>query len=55
MNFERALKLVKAYTAAGDLKTQTAVAQRMITHGECVWHAASVVTGKPCGCHDCRR
>lgn len=53
MNIERARRLVRQYTAAKTSEEAEPIAQRMILHNECVWHALAMVSGKPCRCSDC--
>lgn len=55
MTVERAKRMVRQYTGATvkDAATVDAIANRMVSAGECVWHAAAQVTGKPCWCADC--
>lgn len=57
MTLTQARKLVVSYTAAQlprDEVTVQQTAQRMVQHNECVWHALSQVTGKPCWCAKCK-
>lgn len=53
MNIERARRLVLGHIASTDSKQREQIAQRMVETGECVWHAASVVTNSKCFCADC--
>jgi hypothetical protein len=58
MTQSRAERLVRQYmgcTAKSDQDVVIRIAERMVSTGDCVWHAASVVTGNPCGCYDCKR
>jgi hypothetical protein len=50
----RAEQLVKQYAAVQGARAEVvdAVIGRVMA-GECVWHAAAVVTGRPCACYDC--
>lgn len=50
-------RLVKQYTAAhrATVADVEAVVDYLVANpNSCVWHAASVVSGNPCGCHDCK-
>ena len=54
---QQARRLVLNYTGAQAGRDDVLIAkvvERMVTKGECVWHALSEVTGKPCWCGACR-
>jgi hypothetical protein len=53
MTLERATHLVRGYTAHCTEEQVAVIANRMVEHDECVWHAAAVVSGHPCWCADC--
>lgn len=48
-----ARRRVKQYTGARDAEMIEKIAERIVQTGECVWHAAAQVSGKPCRCNDC--
>lgn len=52
---ERARQLVLSYTGNGRPEVVAAIVDRMLSHGEGVWHATAVVTKteKSCWCYHC--
>lgn len=54
MQAAAARRLVNGYTTGMTDEQKDATVARMVETGECVWHAAATVCGKPCWCAGCR-
>lgn len=52
-SLESARRLVKNFADRGTPDAVELLARHISQTGECVWHAAAEVFGKPCGCTPC--